>query len=318
MVKRTLILLAATAVVAGCTGNIEDQLETLAADQQALITRLEALEEGNRQLRKALAASHTDSAHAPGPALAGALADRINTLLQEKVDATIEQQIASRIGTQDDIEAIFSEVVEEEMDSREEQERLQREQRRRQQTAERDKRDIERKSEAAGLDDERQKAVTLAMQEMRERLRKQLPEMKEQEASLEQMLAVVAESREIFESELLETLSEEELQVYYEADRWYGRQQRRVKEITTGAGLDEEQSLLVDDAYATMRETIGDGFTLMSEGYVGRGDIRQNFTTSRETFTASLKTIMTPEQYEAYESSDSGSRGRGFGGGPRF
>jgi hypothetical protein len=92
-----------------------------------------------------------------------------------------------------------------------------------------------------------------------------------------------------------------------------------VEAITTSAGLDEDQVLLVNDAYATMRETVGDGFTLMSEGYVDRGDIRQNFEKSRETFTESLKAIMTPEQYELYESSDSGGRGRGFGGsGPRF
>ena len=53
--KTTVILLAATAAVCGCTGKLEDELETLATEQNALVTRLDALEEDNRELREALA-----------------------------------------------------------------------------------------------------------------------------------------------------------------------------------------------------------------------------------------------------------------------
>lgn len=334
MMKRTWIFLAAIAMVAGCRGKLAERIESVAADQQALAGRVEALELENARLRTALAASRAAAVRAAGlasvssnapavdmlsPALAEALADRVNTLLQEKVDATVEQGIANRIGTRDDIEAIFSEVVDEELDSREEQERRAREERRLQQIAERDQREIGRRAEVAGLDDAKRDAVARAVQEMRERLRRRLPELKRQGTGMEPMLAVVAESRQVLESELLDTLTEEELQAYYEADRWYGRQQSRVKEIATTAGLDETQGLQVEDAYATMREKIGDGFTLESEGYVDRGGMRQNFSTSREAFTESLKAIMTPEQFATYESSDSGRRRRGSrGGGPPF
>ena len=42
---------------------------------------------------------------------------------------------------------------------------------------------------------------------------------------------------------------------------------------------------------------------------MGRGDIRDHVRTARDAFTASLKTIMAPEQYQAYEASDAGTRG---------
>ena len=125
----------------------------------------------------------------------------------------------------------------------------------------------------------------------------------------------MAKARELLDAELFETLSEEEFLAYYEADRWYGRQQSQVKEIATSAGLDEAQRVLVDDAYAIMRTTLGDGFILMSEGAADHGDVRQTFRTTQESFTETLKTIMTPEQFKAYEASDSGNRRRrGFGG----
>ena len=153
------------------------------------------------------------------------------------------------------------------------------------------------------------------MQKMREQLHGQLPELEERGASIEEKLAVVAKARELLDAELFETLSEEEFLAYYEADRGYGRQQSQVKEIATSAGLDAAQRVLVDDAYAIMRTTLGDGFILMSEGAASHGDIRQAFRTTRESFTETLETIMTPEQFKTYEASDSGSRRRrGFGG----
>jgi len=330
MIQRAVILAVAAAFVCGCTGKIEDRIETMAADQKNIAARLDALEQENLQLREALTARSAPSVGTPTPAeaegatetglnispeLAEVLADRINTLLQEKITATIEDRIDSRIGSRGDIEAIFSQAVEEEMDNREEQERLEREQQRWREIAERDRRTIERRAESAGFDDEKKQDVTLAMQEMRERIREQLPALKEREAGMEEMLAVVAESRQVFDRQLLETLSEEELAAYNETDRWYRNRQNRVQEITTAAKLDDAQSLLVDDAYKAMRGTMGDGFLLMSEGYAGREEMRQTFRTTQETFTQSLKTIMTPEQYEAYESSDAARWERGFRGG---
>lgn len=321
--KRSLLLLPLTILIFGCTGNVENQLEKLAADQQALNTRLEALEASNRQLRVAQTAPQAGTAQidtnsaaikALSPAVVDAMTDQVKVRLKEEIGATIEERITSRIGSQNDIEAIFSDVVDEELDSREEQERLEREQQRRDQIANRDKRDIARRAEAAGLDEKKQEAITLAMQKMREQLHGQLPELKEREASLEEKLAVVAKARERMDTELFETLSEEEFLAYYEADRWYGHQQNQVKEIATSASLDEAQRILVDDAYAVMRTTIGDGFLLMGEGAADHGDIRQTFSTSRESFTDTLKTIMTPEQFESYESSNAGLRRRhGFG-----
>jgi hypothetical protein len=334
MMKRTLLLLTVTALVSGCTGKMENQLEKLAADQQALSSRLEALEESNRQLQASRTAPNTGSVLMPetaqidtnsaaaiaalSPAVVDAMADQIKLRLQEQIGATIEERITSRIGSQEDIEAIFADVVDEELDDREELERLEREQKRRQQIAERDNREIARKAEAAGLDEKQQAAITLAMQTMREQLHGQLPELEERGASLEEKLAVVAKARELLDAELFETLSEKEFLAYYEADSWYGRQQSQVKEIATSAGLDETQRVLVDDAYAIMRTTLRDGSILMSEGAASHGDIRQTFRTTRESFTETLKTIMTPVQFETYEASNSSSRRRrGFGGGTR-
>lgn len=326
--QRPLIVLTVAVLLCGCTGKLEDQIASLESKQLALEERLKQMEAENHRLRTAAIRSATNTAASTtgavatastfSPDLARALAERINLMLQDKVGATVDEQLAARLGSQDDIEAIFTDAVEDALDTREEQERLDREQRRRDQVAAWDKRDIEQRAEAAGLDDEKREVVLLARQEMRERLRLQLPELKEQDATFDDMLAVVAEERTVFETELTETLSEEQVQAYYEADRWYQRQQGRVSEIAESAALNDEQAVLVDAAYTSMRQTIGDGFLLMGEGYAGRGDIRQNFSTSRDTFTQSLKAIMTPEQYETYEASDTGSRGRGFRGGMPF
>jgi len=313
--------------VSGCTGKLENKLEEVAERQEAVSRRLAALERETAELRERaeetpapapMSAPAAPSGVATGsPELASALAEhlagRIHSLVQEAVDSTIDARIASRVGTPEDIEAIFSEVLDDEISAREEAERREQEERRRQQTAEWDQRGIERRASAAGLDDEKKAAVVAARTEMRDRLREQLPPLKEQNAGLEEMLTVVAESREAYENQLVDIMSEEELEAYYEADWWRGRQQRRVDEMVTTLGLSDEQRGEVDEAYTDMRLKMGDGFLLMSEGYVDRNVVRQGGDLLRQGYMDSMRQILTPEQMTTYESTS----GRGFGRGRR-
>ncbi len=343
-------LLAAATLGTGCSGNRDAELKRLEEEQAALAARLERLEAQNRTLitrlndvKAGAAARQVEGEPAPEGRLvsqvlttnvisalptnmASVLASQINALLAQRVDSKIEQQIekrieqqiASRIGSPDEIEAIFSEAVEEGFEQREEQERRERIQ----QNAERDEREVRRRAEEAQLDEERQDAIVEAMRDMRVRLREQLPELDAQNASLEEKLAVAAESRKEFEAALAETLSDEELLSYYAADPWVQRQVTRVGEISTAASLDQEQTALVDAAYQDMRELISDGFLLRSEGHLGRGDMRETFTSSRANFDASMQSVMTAGQYEAYRASEAGRGGDGrrgppfWGGGP--
>lgn len=326
--KQAWLVVAMVALASGCTGKVEKKLEAMAKEQQALDTRLAALEQAQREQREQLleanAVGTQETARATAEPmgvatgrsvlvsseLTEALTDRINSLVLETVEATVDARIASRVGTPDDIEAIFSQVLHDEMTAKEKEERRENAERRRRQTAEWDVRSVERRVSAAGLDDEEKQTVLSAREAMRARLREQLPELEARNATVEEMLAVVAESRELYEDMLVETMTDEELQAFYEADRWGRRQQRRVDELTTNVGLDDDQKTLVDEAYTEMRVAIGDGYVLMSEGYLDRRAAHQSTHLLRETFTDNVRQILTPEQFQTYESSSGSGRDR--------
>ena len=326
--KQVLLTLAVVALASGCTGKVEKKLEAVASEQQALNKRLAALEHAHREWREQSArersagTQETTPAAAPtggatGPSVlvspeqAEAFADRISSLVMETVEATVDARIASQVGTQDDIESIFVQVLEDEITAKEEEERREREERRRRQTAEWDVRSVARRVSAAGLDNEEKQTVLSAREAMRVRLREQLPELNARNATVEEMLAAVAESRELYEDTLAKTMTDEELQAFHEADRWSRRQRRRVDELATGAGLDDDQTALVNEAYTEMRVGIGDGYVLMSEGYLDHRAARQGAELSHETFTDNMRQILTPEQFQIYESSSGRDRGRG-------
>ena len=324
--KRSRSLIVFLLFASGCTGKREKKLESVAEEQEALSMRLDVIERQQGDLLERLAPAtdtgrgRTAAEAAPDapPALpelpaglAEALADKINALVQETVELTIDSRIENRIGSADDIEAIFSQVLEEEIAEKEEADRREREAQRRRQAAEWDTRGIERRLEAANVADESRQAVLAAREAMRERLQETLPELKAREAGVEDMLAAVAESRRVYEEELAEHMSEEELHAYNQADWWSRRQQRRVDEIAVAVELDDEQKAQVDQAYDAMGDRIGDGFILMSEGYLDGGVAQRGAYELREGFTTELRSIMTPEQFEKYEASDAAA-----GGGP--
>ncbi|MDA0990680.1 MAG: hypothetical protein O3A51_08020, partial [Verrucomicrobia bacterium] len=320
--KRRMLMVLVWVLMAGCSNKTEEQLNTLLEQQQALSARLAELE---RRLATREVTGASDTAPAVSTSIdnragetltlasseiVAALAAQINTLVQETVVATIDARIASQVGTAEDIEEIFAQVVEDEMAAKAAAEQDARAAQRREQTAEWDTRSIERRATAAGLDASQQQAVLTARQAMRQRLREQLPELKVREATLSEMLTAVGEARTTYEAELAKTLTPDALSAFESADWWRERQQRQVDELAATLTLEAEQKALVDDAYTVMRVQMADGFLLMSEGYLEPGAARQGAQTARESLSDSLRTILTPDQFQTYEATSRSGRGQ--------
>jgi hypothetical protein len=232
--------------------------------------------------------------------------------VQQTVESTVDARIASQVGTPDDIEAIMSEVVEDEIAAKAEADRLEAETRRRKQAAEWDVRLLDRRATSAGLDDATRTAVSAARSSMNDALRTQLQELHSQDASMEEMLAAVASSRENYEIELEQIMKDEELKAFKDADWWTKRQQGHVDQLATAVNLNDEQKTQVNGAYADMRTKIGDGFVLMREGYLDGRSARQGSEIMYQSFTDTMGTILTPEQLTAYESNPDLRFGRGL------
>ncbi len=320
-------VLLLTSLLSGCTGDLKEQVESLRNDQQTLKARVVELEEANRHLREQvlaqgaparIAGTHASdgigSTRAPvltssssdsnTPAeVADQLATRIVAMVQDTVEATVDERIATQVGTADDIEALFSEVVEEEVEAQEEAKREETLARRRRQSEEWDLRSLNKRAEAAGFDDTTTQALADLRSSMRESLREQLPELKAKDATIEEMMGVVALAREDYDSQVSDLLTEEQLQAYSDADWWRSRRTRRVTQLKTELGLSGEQQGQVEQAYTRMGNQIGDGFTLMGEGYVDRDVARKGARALHEEYHNNLRSILTPDQYEVYQSS---------------
>ncbi len=315
------ITILAAALLSGCTGGVQQELEQTKSQLEALNQRLAALElkTANAEREKlempvieaptavATTKADTNVNVTVTPEVAAALADQINALVMSRVEATVDKRIASQVGTADDIEAIFSDVVEDEFDAREQAEIREEQERRSKQAAEWDVRGITRRASSAELDETQQTALLSAREEMRTRVFEQLPDMKENGATAAEMMAVVATSRERYESELLEIMDEEEVQAYYEADHMVQRDQRRLNELSESLELEDTQWEQVASAFENRRNTMSDGFMLMSSGYIGRGDIHEGMQQTQSAMNDAMKTALTPEQYTTYEESGAGS-----------
>jgi hypothetical protein len=316
---RWTVMLLVLGLLTGCRRELDQKLTALEREQVELGERIVALENESRELGALVAqqsaakpSSPTGTVSALPPGLADALADQIGEMLTKQVAYSVEQELARRIGSADDIEAIFTDAVDEGFREREEQERREKEVQREVQITERYHREVNRRADTIGFDADQREAVANAVDVMRARLKERLPMLEYEGASLEKKLAAVAEVRKEIDTHLLQTLSQEEIDAYYAADPWYQRHTQRVSEIAEIASLDEAQTEQVKEAYTTMRDTIGNAFILRSEGYLERDDIRDAFQSSRSVRDTSLESIMSPPQFEAYKSSDANSS-RGFG-----
>ena len=323
----------ASLLLAGCTAKVEEKTAVTPEQVELLDQRLSSLETQIAELNQILStpkatpppvvANAKPSTAVPSPAevtpeIVAALTDQVNKIVMSQIEATVDERIASQVGTADDIEAIFSNLVVEEIDAREIAEQREQDTQRREQAAERDTRGIQRQVTSAGLDEDSQQAVLTARAEMQQTLDEELPLLKERGATPAELLAAVAESRLKYESELLDVLDESELQSYHESNRWVQRDQSRLEELNTKLSLTEEQLDEVVDAYASRRDTLSDGFLLMSNGYLDRGGIHEGFSATQATLDTSLKETLTPEQFTNYEESGLGrfsmghfGRGRG-------
>ncbi|MDE0837721.1 MAG: hypothetical protein OSB41_01580 [Kiritimatiellae bacterium] len=303
------------AVFTGCSANDENVSADSSAQFDAVNARMQTLEQELATLRQALAdAKRTPTASdAPTPdtnrvALANVsdttaadLAEQVNALVLAKVESIVDQRIAKQVGTADDIEAIFSEVVVEEIEAREEAERRDRELRQRERVLQSETREVARRAKSAGLDDERKDAVVAARSEMRKELDVELSQLKQNGASVEDMMAVAAKSREAYEDTLVELMSDEELEAYYEADRYSRHTNRRVESLVESLALEGEQVQLVADAYTARRMSMTDGHVLMSGGYIEHSTVREGFETINSTLSTRMKEVLSAEQLTAYE-----------------
>lgn len=315
-------------VVSGCRGELEERVREHEVRMETLSRQIAQLEKDNEALRAALA-ERPEVPEAPAAASAGnrvvnvtpeiiaSLAEQINDLVLARLASTVDQRIAAQVGTADDIEAIFSEVVVDEINAREEAERREREEQRLQQAAERDTRGVERRLDSLEIGEERREQVLAARQAMRDRLGVKLAGLREQGASAAELMAAVAEERVNYEVTVGEILGEEDMQSYVWANRWVQRDQERLEELNEQLKLEADQIDALVDAYAERRGTLSDGFYLARRGYLGRDDMREGFEQTREVLQSTMRDVLTEEQYTAYDESDlsrDGFFGRGRGG----
>ena len=314
--KHVITAVIVAAVFTGCSANDQKLSAESNAQFDAVNARMQTLEQEIATLRQALAdAERTpttpDAPPAPDAnrvALADVsdkastdLAEQVNALVMAKVESIVDQRIAQQVGTADDIEAIFSEVVVEEIEAREEAERLAGEKRQRERVLQSERREVGRRAESAGLEGERKDAVVAARSEMREEMDVELSQLKENGASVEDMMAVAAKSREAYEDTLVELMSDEELEAYYEADRYSRHTNRRVESLVETLALEDEQVQQVADAYTARYMSMKDGHVLMSGGYIGHSTVREGFETINGTLSTRMKEVLTAEQHTAFE-----------------
>ena len=129
----------------------------------------------------------------------------------------------------------------------------------------------------------------------------ELSQLKENGASVEDMMAVAAKSREAYEDTLVELMSDEELEAYYEADRYSRHTNRRVESLVETLALEDEQVQQVADAYTARYMSMKDGHVLMSGGYIDHSTVREGFETINGTLSTRMKEVLTAEQHTAFE-----------------
>ncbi|MFT5240410.1 MAG: outer membrane murein-binding lipoprotein Lpp [Kiritimatiellia bacterium] len=319
--KHVIAAIIVAAVFTGCSANDEKLSAESNVQLDAVNARMQTLEQEIAALRQALADAERTPAipAAPVPdtndvvlakvsdATAIDLTEQVNALVMAKVESIVDQRIAQQVGTADDIEAIFSEVVVEEIEAREEAERLEGEMRQRERVLQSEIREVGRRVDSAGLDEERKEAVVAARTEMREEMDVELSQLKQNGASVEDMMAVAAKSREAYEDELVELMSDDELEAYYKADRYYRHTNRRVESLVESLVLEDVQVQQVADAYTARRMSLTDGHVLMSGGYIEHSAVRDGFESINNTLSTRMKAVLTAEQFTAFEESGGAS-----------
>lgn len=315
------ILLAAI-LLSGCTGELEEQVREHEKRVDTLAKQVSQLEKATRALQADLAGIAIEAEPGtPGsesnlvvnvtPDVVASLAEQINERVLARMESTVDQRIASQVGTADDIQAIFSEVVVDEINAREEAERRERARQRLREAAERDTRGVQRRLESMELADERQEQVVAAREAMRDQLDAELAALRNKGAPTEELMAAVAEQRVFYESQLAEILSEEELAAYFGESRWLQRDSGRIQQLNETVDLETWQLDAVADAYAARRSTISDGFYLVRRDYLDRDGMRESFETTSQALQTTMRDVLTDEQYTAYE--EAGLSSSGFG-----
>lgn len=289
-------------------GELELELTTLRA-------RLDRLEHGSTSAAPEKAAAAGSSATSLPPGLAEDLAQRVNAVIADSLDARIDARIASRVGSADDIQAIFTQMVGEELAEKDARDRRQREEQRQLELTASDNRRIDRVATTAGWTPEQATKAKDAQAKLRRSLRDTIPALQSKRASVNDLLNEAASARAEMDKELAKVLTEDQIKALSEEPGGMsGWQSRQVTEIAKLVALDEEQTTLANAVFLQSRESMRNAFALSSAIGPGGPDMHEMSTTIRQQRNAALQEIMTPVQYQTYEQQWHGDRGpRGFG-----
>ena len=311
-------------LAAGCGSQAKKQVAELQAHQDEFKIQIAALTQQSRALSDELAALKATPAPAAVPTavpavptgtnalpanLAAALAERISQALGPEIDS----RIADRVGSREDIEAIFSEVVEEELAAKEEAERRERDVRRMEMQARWDTMRLERLAKDAGLSDEQQTQVAALREQMQQTLRQVIPELRQQNAGWREILAATADARASHDTALQAVMTAEQFATYNTMSGISEREDRNITRMADTVSLDEQQAEQVRAAYGDMRRGLRDGFFVISQDLAEGLDPGEGFSMVRGTYTEQLKGIMSDEQFTTYQAEWREDRRGGWG-----
>jgi len=222
-VLKRISLCVALAGVFCCIGCGRQEVAELAARVETLEGRIAELTETTQQQEVLLA---TQAAALETTALSNrvneAVATRLDTGFRQEMGALVEQRISARIGTEEDIQAIFEDVFSETMDEMEKQEETrraeQREERRRQWEEARARREASRLKQLAEdlqLDEQQAEQVKAANAEFNEAMRQMMTNTRESgQFSLGSIRANLDELRAARDERMKSVLTDEQYETY--------------------------------------------------------------------------------------------------------
>jgi len=223
-------------VLAGC--GHRQEIEELAAQLDKTGKEVADLAEANQALKEQLAALSASQARAATNTAAAddRMADRFMHVLASNINEMVATQIDERIGTQDEIDAIMAETIQDELKAAEARKEEERQQRREQwrQDAEKRRKEWEQNqadklAEELNLNDTQQEQIQAANETMRNDLREAVQNLRSN-GNWSAVGTTMAEIRQANNDRMKEIMSEEQYSSYT------NRQARQIRSVTDFIG----------------------------------------------------------------------------------